>query len=232
MAEIWDYTFNEMRAKLLDFAHASEAVAFLRNTPVTSIDVNETYKLANCFSALVLDGAGRMYMQFLWFANGDRFEIDIAGGAGVSHHKVAPPGWPSAQERKKKYVLGFAFLHGACLLIRRTKRDWQEGLVNGLGGEIQGGESAGQAMTREFKEECGITTFVDQWRHVIDLDCNEYSIAVFSARIDEYPTITRSHEGEIGLCHLPPPNMDDTAMWLFWLCKDEGMRGFSINTPA
>lgn len=232
MAEVWDYTSNEMRAKLRDFDHTGDAVRFLRETHVNAIDVNKTHRIAECFSALVLDGAGRMYMQFLWYANGDRFEIDIAGGTGVSHHKVQPPGWPSEDEREKKYVLGFAFLGGSCILIRKTKKGWQEGLVNGLGGQIESGENDRQAMIRGFKDQCGITTFVDQWRHVIDLDCGEYSIAVFSTKVDEYPEITRSHEGEIGLYYSPPPNMESTAMWLYWLCKDESMKGFRISTPA
>jgi 8-oxo-dGTP diphosphatase len=57
----------------------------------------------------------------------------------------------------RRYVLGFVFDLGyrSVLLVWRTRRDWQYGKLNGLGGKIAGGETPVHAMVREFREETG-----------------------------------------------------------------------------
>ena len=59
---------------------------------------------------------------------------------------------------KKKYVAGFLFsengIHVA--LVEKQKPDWQKNKWNAIGGKIEDGESALQAMQREFKEEAGL----------------------------------------------------------------------------
>lgn len=64
------------------------------------------------------------------------------------------------------YVLGFAFSPegAAVLLIRKTKPRWQAGKLNGVGGHVEEFDGTSQAaMAREFVEETGIETAVDQW---------------------------------------------------------------------
>jgi 8-oxo-dGTP pyrophosphatase MutT (NUDIX family) len=58
----------------------------------------------------------------------------------------------------KIYVAGFLFNadKARVLLVRKTRPEWQVGLLNGIGGKIEDmGESAEEAMVREFKEEVG-----------------------------------------------------------------------------
>lgn len=60
----------------------------------------------------------------------------------------------------KEYVLGFMFNNeigqlGECALISKTKPEWQAGLLNGIGGKIEDGETPLDAMIREFQEETG-----------------------------------------------------------------------------
>ena len=58
-----------------------------------------------------------------------------------------------------KYVLIFAFNEDDhVLMIRKSKRpEHHIGLLNGLGGKIEEGETAGVAAIREFSEETGIS---------------------------------------------------------------------------
>ena len=66
---------------------------------------------------------------------------------------------------KKEYVLGFLFNRELTrvALIRKNRPEWQKGLLNGIGGQIE--EKDGlttnddpdyNAMVREFKEETGV----------------------------------------------------------------------------
>lgn len=67
----------------------------------------------------------------------------------------------------KKYVLGFAFSKDRkeLILIEKQKPAWQAGKLNGVGGKVEEGESAIFAMCREFKEETGVSTSIDQWHY-------------------------------------------------------------------
>jgi 8-oxo-dGTP pyrophosphatase MutT (NUDIX family) len=53
------------------------------------------------------------------------------------------------------------------VLIRKIRPEWQEGLLNCVGGKIEPNETAPNAVAREFKEETGVTGL--QWRQFLDL---------------------------------------------------------------
>jgi len=61
-------------------------------------------------------------------------------------------------EEHRKYVAGFLFLRGRVLLVRKTHPKWQAGMMNAVGGEIEGIESPRDAMVREFNEEARLLT--------------------------------------------------------------------------
>ena len=56
------------------------------------------------------------------------------------------------------YVAGFVFDQARehVILIRKNRPTWQAGRLNGVGGHIEPGESAQEAMRREFEEEAGL----------------------------------------------------------------------------
>jgi len=58
---------------------------------------------------------------------------------------------------KANYVVGFLFSEDLqkVVLIRKTKPEWQAGMLNGVGGKIEEMESPVEAMVREFEEEAG-----------------------------------------------------------------------------
>lgn len=55
-----------------------------------------------------------------------------------------------------QYVCGFLHWGQEVLLVRKTRPPWQHGLLNGIGGLIEPGESPRDAMAREFAEEVGV----------------------------------------------------------------------------
>lgn len=68
------------------------------------------------------------------------------------------------------YVLGFAFSHTmrSVVLIEKLKPDWQAGKLNGVGGKIEPGENAYDAMAREFFEETGWAISYGDW-HLFEI---------------------------------------------------------------
>ena len=55
-------------------------------------------------------------------------------------------------------VAGFAFSPARrILLIRKSRPAWQAGLLNGIGGRVEAGESPLDAMRREAEEEAGLS---------------------------------------------------------------------------
>lgn len=62
------------------------------------------------------------------------------------------------------FVVGFAFSEtaGSVLLINKLRPEWQRGLLNGIGGKIEEGETSLGAMHRECEEETGLSL---NWLH-------------------------------------------------------------------
>ena len=131
----------------------------------------------------------------------------------------------------KRYVLGFCFLSDdSCVMIERSKQDWQHGLINGIGGSIEDTEQPLAAMIREFEEECGFKTLEKHWEHGLTLEDDDWEMHVFRGRLKQTAEAFEGHcngEGFI-CCFTPdklPPNVERTALWLYWMCRDESTFG-------
>ena len=63
------------------------------------------------------------------------------------------------------YVAGFLIdpVTRTVALVRKGKPQWQAGKLNAIGGKVEPGESAEQAMRREFAEEAGVDR--GDWAH-------------------------------------------------------------------
>jgi len=86
-----------------------------------------------------------------------------------------------------KYVLGFAFneCKNCVILIEKQKPEFLKGKLNGLGGKIEGCELPNSAMSREFKEECGIETSPSDWNRFSVLDGPDFLVYVFKTTLKD-----------------------------------------------
>jgi len=78
-------------------------------------------------------------------------------------------------------VAGFLFSHDGAqvLMVRKTHPAWMAGKLNGIGGQIEAGESPVEAMRREFAEEAGL--LVPAWEHFLFLDFAAGAVWFFRA---------------------------------------------------
>lgn len=91
----------------------------------------------------------------------------------------------STMEKTQDYVLGFMFSNevgywGDCALIRKMRPEWQAGLLNGIGGKIEGIESPTSAMVREFEEETGYKQ--EQWKQFLIMNGKGWRVFCFVSK--------------------------------------------------
>jgi len=67
-----------------------------------------------------------------------------------------------------EYSVGFLHNDEDVVLVRKNRPQWQDGLLNGVGGKIEPGEQPHDAQVREFKEEAG--RYVGPWEHFLTLE--------------------------------------------------------------
>jgi 8-oxo-dGTP pyrophosphatase MutT (NUDIX family) len=88
----------------------------------------------------------------------------------------------------KRYVLVFAFnrnLTKVLLIEKKRGPNGQAGKWNGLGGNVGDDEMYGEAASREFKEEAGISVPTLDWIRFANLQGKGYEIVCFWTRLDD-----------------------------------------------
>lgn len=113
------------------------------------------------------------------------------------------------------YVLGFAFdTDDNVVLIRKKRPMWQANRLNGVGGKIEEGEMAEQAMRREFREETGVDCMF--WNYFLLLDGKDFSVYCFytlTVDIKEVKSVTDEDVLVVDSWFLP----DDVLFNLRWI---------------
>ena len=103
---------------------------------------------------------------------------------------------------QKKYVLGFALSidKKKILLIKKNNPDWQKGLLNGLGGKIELYDNTPQdAMSREFKEECGVDIPTNKWKLFNIMDSIYFKMFVFWTMTDDINNFSNTTDEVVGI---------------------------------
>lgn len=117
------------------------------------------------------------------------------------------------------YVAGFMFdlEMKRIALIRKCKPGWQKGLLNGIGGKIEEGESPIGSMEREFQEETGYCT-KGSWTEYALLHGPDFSVHFFTTKGDI--DLLKSMEEEpiiavdLSLIGVMPQTMVENLPWL------------------
>jgi len=104
----------------------------------------------------------------------------------------------------KRYVLGFVFSPDLAkvYLIRKNRPEWQAGLLNGIGGKIELGETEKEAMEREALEESG---YYGEWIYYGHMGnfgpyFSAWSCAVFYSVMKEGCEVPETREDEPITC--------------------------------
>lgn len=101
-----------------------------------------------------------------------------------------------------QYVLGFAMnpTKTRVLLLVKETPQWQKGLINGIGGKKEPGESALEAMQREFREETGLITDITQWKSFGQMGSEYFQVDLFwttmtEAELSQHQSLTAERVG-------------------------------------
>ena len=100
----------------------------------------------------------------------------------------------------KDHVLGFAMSKDRkrILLVQKNRPAWQAGLLNGIGGKIESFDTTPHdAMVREFVEEAGIQTNVEDWHKFATLAGDSFHIHVFWSILDNFDSFVSVTDEEI-----------------------------------
>ena len=102
-----------------------------------------------------------------------------------------------------RYVVGFAYSldKSKVMLIRKQKPEWQKGCLNGIGGKIEPGEKPNEAMTRECREETGLTLCWQYRGYMsgINNDQSSFECYIFYAYSDEIFDYKQVESEKIGI---------------------------------
>jgi 8-oxo-dGTP diphosphatase len=92
------------------------------------------------------------------------------------------------------YVAGFLIDRHArtVAVVRKRKPQWQAGRLNGIGGKVEPGETASEAMRREFNEEAGVD--IGSWSHYATVEGDWGSVEFFRAWGDVWLVRTMEEE--------------------------------------
>lgn len=135
------------------------------------------------------------------------------------------------------YVVGFAFSENfeSVALIRKNRPEWQKGLLNGIGGQVDPYEGPHEAIVREVHEESGV--MIEDWRHYATLNGKDFCVDMFACKTDQLPNMRSMTDEEIvitdtALIHVIKGDAVENLAWLVGLAIDslhDGRPSFTMS---
>lgn len=138
----------------------------------------------------------------------------------------------------RRYVAGFVFVRGGMqvMLIRKNKPVWQRARLNAVGGKIENGESAVEAMIRECDEEAGLA--ISGWRRFCVLrgtQPDEWEVHFFTVELphDMIKNGMRTKTSEpVGLYNLWEVTSSTAIPNLPWLLAMARNMDYDLHVPV
>lgn len=132
----------------------------------------------------------------------------------------------SNSKTTKYYVAGFMYSKDRkkVALIQKLQPAWQKGLLNGIGGKIELGESPAEAMSREFQEETGVVTTKEQWQLFSTVKKEgEYFVYFFFSITDKVYDVKTIEAEKVDIYDVDnlPKNMINNLNWLIPMSLDQ-----------
>ncbi len=127
------------------------------------------------------------------------------------------------------YVTGFVFSKDLqhVVLLEKLSPAWQKGLLNGVGGKIEDGESPIQAMVRECEEETGVFISESNWTRYAHLTKPTYfELDVFFSISDLAFSAKTIEKEQVHLLKIDniPNNIIPNLKWLIPLALDQSLK--------
>ena len=118
------------------------------------------------------------------------------------------------------------------LLMRKQKPTFHTGLLNGLGGKLEKGESHLDCVVREIKEEAGILIPKEQWLHVGNLKWDIWEVSIWTTQLHtKSPTIFPEEHIDWYSCQPVPKDIVSNLSWLIPLSVDVIRQIQEKNSP-
>lgn len=135
----------------------------------------------------------------------------------------------------ERMVVGFAFKEDrtGVVLIRKNRPEWMAGMLNGVGGHIEGRETPRQAIAREFEEETAIHVPLSRWFEIVQMRGKRWEVTFFKAFLSRHDIhfMTSMTDEKVVLISCENDNelnMVPNLSWLIPLALDESGIQFPI----
>lgn len=127
---------------------------------------------------------------------------------------------------RQEYVLGFLFdeERKKVALIKKNRPDWQAGFYNGIGGKVEAGEAAFDAMIREFEEEAGL--HVPTWNRLCRMMSKDWYVYVYwgIGDLTSLKSLTDEPVSIWEIYEINELNVVSNLRWLIPMALDEGQQ--------
>jgi 8-oxo-dGTP diphosphatase len=126
----------------------------------------------------------------------------------------------------QKFTLGFIFNQtlNSVLLIHKNRPEWQKGLINGIGGKVEEGESVLACIVREAREETGLDSEERDWVQYVQLHGKDWEIEGFCMKYaGDMAHARKAEDQKIEWFHVDalPANVISNLKWLIPAAKEQ-----------
>lgn len=122
---------------------------------------------------------------------------------------------------RTQYVVGLAFSRdrqSVVLIHKKTGPECVIGKWNGVGGKIEPGESPLEAMAREFREETGANSTLEDWSQFATLIADDYDLHFFVSDTIGLSQVRTMEDETVKVCDclnaIASPNLMPNMRWM------------------